>query len=86
MQWVSSFESFNFDIQNCRGQGYDGAGVVKINGLAALFLKVNPKALYTHSGSQRLNLAICSSYDIVSVRNLTSTVKDVTYFFSNFCQ
>ena len=26
---VSSFESFNFDIQNCRGQGYDSAGVVK---------------------------------------------------------
>ena len=34
-----SLESFNLDIQNCRGQGYDGAGAVagKANGLAALF-------------------------------------------------
>ena len=80
---ISSLESFNLDIQNCRGQGYDGAGAVagKVNGLAALFLKDNPKALYTHCASHRLNLAICSSYNIVSVRNLMSTVKDVTYFF-----
>ena len=53
----------------------------KVNGLAALFLKENPKALYTQCASHRLNLAICSSCDIVSVRNLISTVKDVTYFF-----
>ena len=53
----------------------------KVNSLAALFLKENPKALYTHCARHRLNLAICSSCDIVTVRNLISTVKDVTYFF-----
>ena len=53
----------------------------KVNSLAALFLKENPKALYSHCASHRLNLAIYSSCDIVSVRNLMSTVKDVTYFF-----
>ena len=53
----------------------------KVNGLAALFLKENPKALYTHCASQRLNLAICSSCNIISVINLMSTVKDVTSFF-----
>ena len=44
---ISSLETFNLDIQNCRGQGYDGAGAVagKLNGLAALFLKENPKVL-----------------------------------------
>ena len=68
---ISSLESFNLDIQNCLGQGYDGAGAVagKVNGLAALFLKENPKALYTHCASYRLNLAICSSCDVVSVGN-----------------
>ena len=25
---ISSLESFNLDIQNCRGQDYDGAGAV----------------------------------------------------------
>ena len=46
---ISSLESFDLDIQNCRGQGYDGAEAVagKVNGLTALFLKENPKALYT---------------------------------------
>ena len=37
---------------NCHSQGYDaGTGAVagKVNGLAALFLKENPKALYTHT-------------------------------------
>ena len=53
----------------------------KLNGLAALLLKKNPKALYTHCASHRLNLAICSSCDIVSVRNIICTVKDGTYFF-----
>ena len=55
----------------------------KVNGLAALLLKENPKALYTHCASHMLNLAIYSSCDIVSVSNLMSTVKDVLYF-SNF--
>ena len=53
----------------------------KVNGLTVLFLKENPKALYTHCTGYRLNLAICSSCDTVSVRNLMSTVKDATYFF-----
>ena len=32
---ISSLESFNLDIQNCRGQGYDSAAAVpgKVNGL-----------------------------------------------------
>ena len=80
---ISSLGSFNLDIQNCRGQGYDGAGTVagKVSGFAALLLKENPEALYTHCASHRLNLAICSSCDIVGVRNPLSTVKDVVYFF-----
>ena len=53
----------------------------KVNGLAAFCLKENQKALYTHCASHRLNLAIYSSCDIASVRNLMGTVKDVTYFF-----
>ena len=76
---ISSSESFNLDIQNCRGPGYDGAGAVtgEVNGLAALFLKEDPKALYTHCVSHRLNLPICSSCNM-------STDKNVTYFFQIF--
>ena len=81
---ISSLENFNLDIQNCCGQDNDGDGAVagKVNGFADLFLKENPKALYTHCASHRLTLAICSSCDIVSVTNLISAVKDVTYFLN----
>ena len=51
----------------------------KVNGLTALFLKENPKALYTDCATSKLNLAICSSCSIVSVRNLVSTVKDLKF-------
>ena len=42
-EMISSLESFNLDIQNCLGHGYDGARAVagKVNGIAALFLKEN---------------------------------------------
>ena len=83
---ISYLESFNLDIQNYSGQGYDGSGTVadKVNDLAALLLKKNLKSLYTNCASQRLNLVIGLACDIVSVRNLMSTVKDVTYFFPIF--
>ena len=52
--------SFGLDLQNCRGHGYDGAGAVSghVNGLLALILRENSKALYTHCASHRLNLVI----------------------------
>jgi hypothetical protein len=43
-------------IENCRGQGYDGAGSVAgcVKGLAAQILRLNPKALYMHCYSLKL--------------------------------
>ena len=51
-------------IDDCSGQGYDGAGAVAghINGL-----KLNSKALYTHCYSHRLNLSVCDALAIVEV-------------------
>ena len=42
------------NIEDCRGQGYDGAGAVSghINGLSAHILQLNRKAIYTHCYSQ----------------------------------
>ena len=57
---TEALSSFCLDLQNCRGQGYDGTGAVSshVNGLSALFLRENSKALYTHCASHRLNLVI----------------------------
>ena len=60
---TEALTSFGLDLQNCRGQGYDGAGAVSghVNGLSALILRENSKALYTHCASHRLNLVIGTS-------------------------
>ncbi|XP_057740547.1 uncharacterized protein LOC130957720 [Arachis stenosperma] len=53
----------NLDIQNLRGQGYDGASNMRgeWNGLQALFLKDCPFAYYIHCLAHRLQLALVSA-------------------------
>ena len=78
------FVLVDIDISDCRGQGYDGAGAVagKNQGLSAHALRVNPKALYTHCSCHRLNLAVVASCGEQRVRNLTTNIKEVSYFFN----
>jgi hypothetical protein len=67
-----------FDLQNLRGQGYDGASNTRgqLNGLQALFLKVCPCAYYIHCYAHRLQLAlVAAARDIVLV----------TQFFFRIC-
>ena len=46
----SVLSKHNFDVQNLRGQGYDGASNMRgeFNGLQALFLREFPYAYYVH--------------------------------------
>ena len=76
---TEALTSFGLDLQNCRDQGFDGAGAVSgdVNGLSALILRENSKALYTHCASHRLNLAIGTSCKVPSVRNLMDVIKDI---------
>ena len=69
--------SFCLDFQNCRSQGYDGAGAVSghINRLSVLILRDNSKALYTYCAIHRLNLVIGTSCKISSMRNLMDVIK-----------
>ncbi|KAL5652672.1 hypothetical protein ACJX0J_038130, partial [Zea mays] len=60
----------SFDIQNLRGQGYDGASNMKgeLNGLQALFLRECSYAYYVHCYAHRLQLAlVAAAKDVVSV-------------------
>ncbi|KAJ1267483.1 hypothetical protein BS78_07G059900 [Paspalum vaginatum] len=62
--------SYAFDVQNLRGQGYDGASNMKgeLNGLQALFLKERPYAYYVHCYAHRLQLAlVAAAKDVVPV-------------------
>ncbi|XP_046864844.1 uncharacterized protein LOC124459430 [Xenia sp. Carnegie-2017] len=71
-------------IEDCRGQGYDGAGAVAgcVKGLAAQILKLNSKALYTHCYSHRLNLSVCDSLSDIEVKKVLNKIKDVTNFIN----
>ena len=50
----------NLNIENLRGQGYDGASNMRreFNGLKALILKHSPCAYYVHCFAHRLQLAL----------------------------
>ena len=77
-------DSNGIDISHCRGQGYDGGGVVagKNQGLTAHFLRINSKVLYTHCSCHRLNLAVVTSCGEQRIRNLMTNVKKISYFFN----
>ena len=53
------------DIQNIRGQGYDGASNMRgeWNGLQALFLNDCPYAYYIHCFAHRLQLALVAALE-----------------------
>ena len=70
------------DISDCRGQGYDAAGAVayKNQGLSAHVLRVNAKALYTHCSCHCSNLAVVTSCGEQRVRNLMTSIKEISYF------
>jgi hypothetical protein len=66
----------NLDVQNIRGQGYDGASNMlgEWNGLQALFINDCPYACYIHCLAHQLQLAF-----IAAVREIS----DVYIFFQN---
>ncbi|XP_074346884.1 uncharacterized protein LOC141685693 [Apium graveolens] len=66
----------NLNVQNIRGQGYDGASNIRgeWNGLQALFLKDCPYAYYIHCIAHQLQLALVAA---------TREVPQIHTFFQN---
>ena len=79
-----NFLKQHLDLTKLRGQAYDGAGNMsgKRNGAAARITSQFPLALYIHCASHCLNLAVVSSLEEVSVRNMIGIVNRVSIFFS----
>ena len=80
---LKKISDLGLNIENCRGQGYDGAGSMAgyKNGCSANILSKNKKAIYTHCFSHRLNLAISKANNILSVENMMSVVQKISVFF-----
>ncbi|XP_046851774.1 52 kDa repressor of the inhibitor of the protein kinase-like [Xenia sp. Carnegie-2017] len=81
---LDKLKDLGLPIEDCHGQGYDGAGAVAgcVKGLAAQILKLNSKALYTHCYSHRLNLSVCDSLSDIEVKKVLNKIKDVTNFIN----
>jgi len=79
---IEELKNINIEINNLRGQGYDGAAIMsgKMNGVAALVKKDYPSALYIHCSSHNLNLSISYSCNIPEIRNTWVLLKVYTYF------
>ncbi|XP_057760503.1 uncharacterized protein LOC130980872 [Arachis stenosperma] len=60
---ISVLSHYNLQVENIRGQGYDGASNMRgeWNGLQALFLKDSPQAYYVHCFAHRLQLALVAA-------------------------
>lgn len=87
---LKTLHDLKLNVQNCQGQGYDGAGSVagRFLGLSAHILRLNEKAIYTHCYSHQLNLTISESCSVPLVRNVLTQIKEFSYFFNLFpsCQ
>lgn len=77
-------EKMGFDINNCVGQGYDGAAAMssETRGAAVVILEKNPTALYTHCASHSFNLAVVGSCKLQAVRNMYGTVREIINFIN----
>ena len=81
---LTEIGNLTLDINNCRGQGYDGAASVsgQINGLSAHILRINEKAVYIHCYRHQLNLVVAASCSIQYVRKVLDEIKELSFFFS----
>ena len=80
---TSTLESYGLDLQNLRGQAYDGAGNMAgtKNGLAAVITEKYPQALYIHCASHCLNLAVVKSLQVSSIKNMMDCIGRIYQFF-----
>ena len=81
---LKSIVNLGLDIQNCVGQGYDGAAVMSSNivGASSVILEKNPRALYTHCVSHSLNLAVIDASKVQEIRNMMSSIRQVVSFIN----
>jgi len=77
------------DIQNIRGQGYDGASNMRgeWKGLQALFINDCPYAYYVHCFAHRLQLAlVAASREVVSVHEFFTNLNFIINMVGASCK
>jgi len=80
----NAMDEIGLSLDNCRGQGYDGASAMssKSKGVSGRILQKNPKALYVHCSSHRLNLVVAKACKPPSVMHMLGHAQKISSFFS----
>lgn len=81
-QIVQELNQVGLQIENLRGQGYDGGANMsgKFRGVQSRIKQLQPLAIYMHCAAHKLNLAIVNACSLPSVRNMMGIVGSVTVF------
>ena len=79
-----TLQELGLPLGNCCGQGYDGASAMssQSKGVSGRILKKNPKALYVHCSSHRLNLVVAKACQLPSVVQMLGCAQ-ITNFFQS---
>ncbi|XP_025647563.1 uncharacterized protein [Arachis hypogaea] len=82
---ISVLSHYNLQVENIRGQGYDGASNMRgeWNGLQALFLKDSPQAYYVHCFAYRLQLAlVAASREVLQIHEFFTQLNSIVTIVS----
>ena len=82
---LKAVADYGLNMEDCRGQAYDGAGNMagRYNGAARLIQNVHKSALYVHCFSHQLNLCIAATSKIMSIDKVMNNVRIISDFFNN---
>ena len=82
--FISNIREAGLDIQNIRGQGYDGAANMSgcHRGVKTRIQQIVLGAVYTHCKAHNLNLAIIHASKDALVRNMFDVVQQITFHFN----
>ncbi|XP_071477426.1 52 kDa repressor of the inhibitor of the protein kinase-like [Diadema antillarum] len=80
---LSLLDKHGLDVQDMRGQSYDGASAMASDkrGAQAVIKEKNPLALYTHCRSHVLSLAIGKACKVEVLRNMIDVINEIHLFF-----
>ena len=79
---IRGLQKTHLDLGNLRGQGYDGASIMKghLGGCATLIFKDYPSAIYVHCASHSLDLVISDACKVDAIRNTIGRMKEMITF------
>ena len=80
-----TLSSLSLNLQNLRGQCYDGAGSMagRVKGVGPRIQSEYPKAVHVWCSSHKLNLVVVAASKVPPIRNMQDVTDQAVRFFNN---